>query len=140
MKCNYCNGEYSVGHRYKQMLFCYVQDMSEINRLIEKLLSLGGSKEKIMSKFKEYLEAAYDGKGISMDIDELLEKNLHNLDRYELLGMVGMYVKDVDDDEMDSLENDSDDDEIIDFLISSLTKKQKELLVEKQYKKSFKKK
>lgn len=137
MKCNYCNGEYSVGHRYKQMLLCYVQDMSEINRLIEKLLSLGGSKEKIMSKFKEYLEAAYDGKGISMDIDELLEKNLHNLDRYELLGMVGMYVKDVDDDEMDSLENDSDD-EIIDFLISSLTKKQKELLVEKQYKKSFK--
>jgi hypothetical protein len=93
-----------------------------------------------MSKFKEYLEAAYDGKGISMDIDELLEKNLHNLDRYELLNMVGMYVKDVDDDEMDSLENDSDDDEIIDFLISSLTKKQKELLVEKQYKKSFKKK
>jgi hypothetical protein len=93
-----------------------------------------------MSKFKEYLEAAYDGKGISMDIDELLEKNLHNLDRYELLNMVGMYVKDIDDDEMDSLENDSDDDEIIDFLISSLTKKQKELLVEKQYKKSFKKK
>lgn len=93
-----------------------------------------------MSKFKEYLEAAYDGKGIPMDIDELLEKNLHNLDRYELLGMVGMYVKDVDDDEMDSLENDSDDDEIIDFLISSLTKKQKELLVGKQYKKSFKKK
>lgn len=93
-----------------------------------------------MSKFKEYLEAAYDGKGISMDIDELLEKNLHNLDRYELLNMVGMYVKDVDDDEMDSLENDSDDDEIIDFLISSLTKKQKELLVGKQYKKSFKKK
>jgi hypothetical protein len=92
-----------------------------------------------MSKFKEYLEAAYDGKGIPMDIDELLEKNLHNLDRYELLNMVGMYVKDVDDDEMDSLENDSDD-EIIDFLISSLTKKQKELLVEKQYKKSFKKK
>lgn len=92
-----------------------------------------------MSKFKEYLEAAYDGKGISMDIDELLEKNLHNLDRYELLGMVGMYVKDVDDDEMDSLENDSDDDEIIDFLISSLTKKQKELLVEKQYKKSLEK-
>lgn len=44
MKCNYCNGEYSVGHRYKQMLLYYVQDMSEINRLIEKLLSLGGSK------------------------------------------------------------------------------------------------
>jgi hypothetical protein len=44
MKCNYCNGEYSVGHRCKQMLLCYVQDMSEINRLIEKLLPLGGSK------------------------------------------------------------------------------------------------
>jgi len=90
-----------------------------------------------MKTFNDYLEAAYDGKGIPAGIDELIEKELSNLNRDELLDMVDMYVSNLDDEEYEYI-GDADEAEIIDLILDSLSPKQKEKLRKDLYNKSFK--
>jgi hypothetical protein len=79
------------------------------------------TKEMIMSRLDQYLEAIKKEKSIPPNLDEVLERQFHNLDRDELIDMIEMYNVKISKQDI----KDSDDDELIDYLLNGLKQSHK---------------